>query len=221
MAEYSLGVITHPTHAPRLVVLLVLELGRHFKCWLSVDSGRSESCELNRQFSERTRDLPKGEGGGVIAAHTVNSPARRSGCRTEVKIGGAGRVGAEAGTEEELPQVECASADISADEILIHGLEHGWGRDVPGKNAVAKAGRKALDLGLDAFGHVDGGGVGDVTVGPEDVTAGRRAGWIEQGWLGEENERALGVTATGDIVFCLRDVLEGSAEMNGDGAATR
>src|SRR5947209_15886153 len=62
---------------------------------------------------------------------------------------------------------------------------------MPRQDAVAEAGRKSLDLRLDAIGHVDGTTVGHVTVRPHRLLPARRTCGIEQTLLSQEDEGVL------------------------------
>jgi hypothetical protein len=53
---------------------------------------------------------------------------------------------------------------------------------------------------------------------PQYVSALRRAGRVKQRGLGGENERLVGMKATGYGIFIGRDFLEGTAKVNRDGA---
>jgi len=130
-------------------------------------------------------EVAEGDAGGVGSAHAVDAAAGRSGRGAEVDAGRGGAVLVVGGAEEELAEVDGPTADVATDEVGVHGFEGGWGGDVAGEDAVAEAGGETLDLGLDAREHVFARAVGDVAVGPGDVLAGRGAGGIEEGRLGE------------------------------------
>ena len=68
-----------------------------------------------------------------------------------------------------------AARDVAADVGRVVRLEPRRPGDVAGQHEVAEARREALDLGLDALGHVDGRAVGHVAVGPQRVLPGRGA----------------------------------------------
>jgi len=61
------------------------------------------------------------------------------------------------------------------------------------ENAVAKTWREAFDLLFDGVTHVARRSVRDVTISPQRMLTRRRAGCIEERWLGDEDERLFGV----------------------------
>src|SRR5690606_29592756 len=91
---------------------------------------------------------------------------------------------------------------------------------MPRENAVAETRGEALDLRLDARGHVFGAAVRHVTIRPRGVLAGRSARRIEQRLLGDEYERTLGRTTLHHFGFGMQDIVESPADMNRGGAAT-
>src|SRR5215204_6023949 len=93
-------------------------------------------------------------------------------------------------------------------------LERGGPHDVPADDEVAKRGREALDLGLDAFGHVLLRPVRDVAVRPGGLSAAR----IEAPGLREQDERMLGGAALPRVSLGRRDLGQRAAEVNGSGA---
>jgi hypothetical protein len=169
--------------------------------------------------ASRQPQMPEGRFSRVVAAHAMHAGAGRGGGGAEIDAGRAGGVGAQRGAQEELAEGERAAGDVAAEEVGVQGLKSGGRRDVTRQNAVAEAGGEALDLGLNARGHVLGRAVGDVAVGPEDVAAGRGAGGIEERGLRGEDERALGGAALGDGGFRGGDLFECAAEMDRGGAA--
>ena len=83
-------------------------------------------------------------------------------------------------------------------------------RDVARKDAVAKSRSVALDLRLDAFGHVDGRAIRHVAVRPEHVLSLGRAGRIEERWLRSQDERALGMPPLAHVVLARSDFFQGA-----------
>ena len=86
------------------------------------------------------------------------------------------------------------------------------------EDAVAKPWREALDLGFDTLGHIDCRSVGHVTVSPGNVFSFRRARLVKERWLGEQNERALGMLSVGDDAFGSCNLFKRAAEMDSPGA---
>src|SRR5206468_11565941 len=82
---------------------------------------------------------------------------------------------------------------------------------VPREHALAEARCEALELRLDALGHVDGRAVRHVAVGPDRVLARGRARLIEEALLADEHERALGRVALPHLALGVRDVVERAA----------
>jgi hypothetical protein len=121
------------------------------------------------------------------------------------------------GAEKDLAHREGPAGYIAADKIGVHGLKPRGRKCAAGKDAVTETGSEALYLSFDAIGHVDGGTVGDVAVGPEDMLALRRARRVKERGLGGENERLIGMKAMGDRIFTGGDFFEGAAKVNCDG----
>jgi hypothetical protein len=86
-----------------------------------------------------------------------------------------------------------------------------WRKDPAGENTIAKAGGETFDLGFQGLQHVYVGTVGDVAVGPCNVLPCRSACGVEETWLGEEYEGALGMPTVAHIVFGRGDFLECTA----------
>ncbi len=120
--------------------------------------------------------------------------------------------------EEKLAEVGGAAGDVTANEVGVHLFEGGGRKDAACENAVAESGSEALDLRFEGFEHVDGGTVGDVTVGPGGVLPCRRTRGIEATRLREQDERAFGVAPLARIAFGGSDFCGAAAEMHGGGA---
>ena len=88
-----------------------------------------------------------------------------------------------------------------------------------GDDPVAEAGGEALDLGLDPAGHIHGGAMWHVAIGPGRRLAGRGPSRIPWCVLDEQDIRPVGMAAGGDIRLCGRDLVEGPAEVDGGRAA--
>ncbi len=119
--------------------------------------------------------------GGVVAAHAVDAAARGRGGRAKEDARIRCRVGVEArdGASEELEHVGDAAGDGAAHVVRVHALEVEGRGLVASEDALAEAGREALELALDGVGHVDGGARGDVTVGVAGVLSGGRTARVE------------------------------------------
>src|SRR5207247_1375061 len=102
---------------------------------------------------------------------------------------------------EQLAQIRRAAADVAADEVRVRSFHFRAIADVPRQDALAEAGRKALDLLFDALGHVESRRVGNVAVGPGDMFTCGRAAFVEQTRLGEQDERTFGRFALGDFAL--------------------
>jgi len=119
-----------------------------------------------------------------------------------------------------LGEVVLAAGHVAADHRGVVALQFRGTAGVAGEDAIAKAGGEALDLLLDAGGHVGGATRGDVAVGPAGVATGGSAGGIDQGLLSDEDERTFGRPAVCHFRFGAEDLLETAADVNGGGLAT-
>ena len=153
----------------------------------------------------------------MVAAHAVDTTAGRRGGRAKVEVGSGGAVLTGRGAEDKLSGRDGAAADVAADEVGVGSLEAGGRGDVASENGAGETGSEALDLGFEAREHVFGAAVRHVAVGPGDVLAGGRAGGIEEGGLGEQDEGTRGGAAGGHGGLGGGDLLEGAAEVNGGG----
>ena len=84
---------------------------------------------------------------------------------------------------------------------------------LPGANQGAEARREALDLRLDAVGHVLRRAERDVAVGPGRVQSGRGSRVVEEGRLRQQDVRAFRVAAFARRALGLGDLLERAAEV--------
>ncbi len=91
---------------------------------------------------------------------------------------------------------------------------------MPREDAVAKSWSKTFDLRLDARQHVEGGAIGNMAIRPGYVLAFGSAARIEQGRLGEQHKRLLGVKAMSHGIFRGGNLRHGSAQVHGCGART-
>ena len=110
------------------------------------------------------------------------------------------------------------AADRAADVVRVVAFEIGRGHRCARQDEVAEAGREALELRLDARGHVDAGAARHVAVGPGGVLSGRRARRVEQALLRDDHVRPLRVLAAPDGRLAADDLLERSADVDGAGA---
>src|SRR5215468_8209406 len=112
--------------------------------------------------------------GGEVATHAVHAAARRGRGRADEEARVRRRVGIESGYRagEELPEIGDTTGDRTADVVRILTLEIRRTHRVARQNAVAEAGREALDLALDRVGVVGGRSRRHVAVGVARVLAG-------------------------------------------------
>ena len=83
-----------------------------------------------------------------------------------------------------------------------------------GEDAVAEAGREALDLGLDPGRHVHGGSRRHVAIGPGGAFARRRSRPVPGLVLDEQNEGAIWMSSGSHVRLRGRDLLERPAEVD-------
>src|SRR6266850_2550407 len=154
--------------------------------------------------------------GGVIPAHSMHSPTRRSRGGAEVDVTRGRRVGIEAKerARHELEQRVRATADVATDVVRVVALDLGGAHDRTREDPIAEPGGEALELRLDSLGHVKGGPVGNVAVRPYRVLPRGRARWIEEALLADEDEGALRGPSMRDLGFALSDLIERAAEVH-------
>jgi len=155
----------------------------------------------------------------VVAAHAVDSTAGWRGRGAEIDVGCGGPVLAGCGAENKLPEGDGAAADVSTDEIGVGGFQSGGRGDVPGEHGTGEARGEALNLSFEAGEHVFGAAVGDVAVGPRDVSASGRARGVEERWLREQHEGTISGAAGGHGRFGDGDVFHRAAEVHGCSAS--
>src|SRR5439155_3451957 len=150
----------------------------------------------------------------------MHAAARRRRGAAEIEVAGAGRVWLDrpARAHEELRQSVRAVRDVAPDVVRVVALDVGGRHHVPREHALAETRCEALELRLDALGHVDGRAVRHVAVGPDRVLARGRARLIEEALLADEHEWALGRVALPHLALGVRDVVERAAHMHGPGA---
>ncbi len=112
-----------------------------------------------------------------------------------------------------------AAVDVAADVVGVVIFELAGVAGGAAEDGVAESGGETFDLAFDGVGHIAGGAVGDVGVGPDGVVAGGGAGGVEEALLGDEDERFFGVFVAAHGAFGGGDFFEGSAEVDGSGAA--
>src|SRR5215207_9689272 len=168
-------------------------------------------------------DAPQGRLRRPVAAHAVDAAAGRGGAGAEVEAAVGRRVGVVTGdgAGEELSEVVGPAADVAADHVRVVPFELDGVDGVARDDEVAEAGGEALDLSLDAFGHVHVRAVRDVAVGPARLLARGRARLVEEALLRDDDEGPLGVRAAPDGGLGLRDLLDGGAEVDGRRAPAR
>jgi len=137
---------------------------------------------------------------GVVAAHAVDSAAWWRGGRAYIEVPDGGGVMAPGGAEEELAEIYGAAGDVATDQVGVHS-SRARGKRCGGLERNRGSRGETFDLRFDGWEHIDGGAVGDVAVGPGDVLPCWGASGIEKGWLREQDERAIGVTAVAHVVF--------------------
>src|ERR1700759_2692599 len=93
---------------------------------------------------------------------------------------------------EESADIRGAARGNATDVAGVVPLEVRWRRAVAFQHDRPKAWRKAFDLSLYAFRHVDVGAKWHVTVCVAGLLPGRRAGSIELALLADHHERPLG-----------------------------
>src|SRR6185503_9205012 len=146
----------------------------------------------------------------------------QGGIRRRVRVEARDRAG------EELEEVRGSTTDRAADGRGIVTFDVGRGARVACQDQVAKTRGEALDLRLDAPGHVDGRRVRNVAVRVARVPAHGRAQRVEQALLRDEHEGSLGDLAApgralrrGDLLQLPPDVHRGdtlaTARAPGDG----
>ena len=117
----------------------------------------------------------QGSAGREIAAHAMNAAYSGSRGGAEIDVGIGGGITVPRWPEDCLAQRHSTAADITALKVGIHGFKHCRRRNGTRKDAVTKAGSKALYLCFDAAGHIDGRAVGNMTVCPGNMFAFRRS----------------------------------------------
>src|SRR5262249_14871569 len=132
-------------------------------------------------------------------------------------VRGGVRVESRHGPGEELPEVGDAARDRAADVVGIVVLKLPRPQGVPRENAVAEAGREALDLSLDDVRPVDGRPRRDVAVRVARVLASGGPAAVELALLDEEDEGSLGMLTAPDGGLAGRDLVERAAEVDGRG----
>src|SRR5215210_3799173 len=107
--------------------------------------------------------------GGVEAAHTMDSAARRSRRRANEHPRVRCRVRVEAWqrASEELTDVLEAAVDVPADEVRVVALQFRRTRDRFCDDTIPKSRGETFDLPFDPLGHVLGRAVRDMTVSPK------------------------------------------------------
>src|SRR5579864_3578681 len=84
----------------------------------------------------------------------------------------------------------------------------------PGRNAIAKAGSKSLNLPLDGCGHISGITVRNMTISPGSVLALWRAGGVEETRLRQQHKRTARGFACPVGTFGFADLRQRSSQMD-------
>ena len=129
----------------------------------------------------------------------MDGPAREGGGAAYVQAAHGCAIWSQRGDGAEYDLVErvAAAADVAADEVCVAALEIPGRQHMPGKDALTKAGREALELVLHAL-HVAVALAGPVNrvramrVGPRGVASGGSAGRVGKRLLADEHEGPLG-----------------------------
>ena len=153
----------------------------------------------------------------MVAAHSVDAGAGRSGGRTEEQARVRRGVGvpAESRTGERLWEIHDAARDVSADVIWIVGFPVNGRGGAAGEDALAEAGGETFHLNLDAIGHRLGRAGGHVAIAPGGVLSRRCPRRVEKAGLRQQDEGVLDTGATPRRRLGCRDLLKGSANMDG------
>src|SRR5262249_40087543 len=99
-------------------------------------------------------------------------------------------------------------------DVGIVLLERRRSHDRPGQDAAAKAGSKAFHLTFDGRDHIAGVAIGNVTVTPCRMLAGRGARGIEQAGLREQHKRTWRSLSLPGTSLGLADLIQRAAQMN-------
>src|SRR5947207_725992 len=181
-------IVARATGARRFAVAVgVMSRGGVPRRLFLLRSRAGEPLPLGRGIS-----APEDGAGRQVTAHAVGTWARRRRGGAEVEPRQRRGVAAPRG---ELREQVRPARDVAADEIRVFALEVSGRARAAREDAVAKAGREALDLLLDCRTHVDGRAVRDVAVRPGRVLAGRGTGVVEETLLREQDEGPLRVAS--------------------------
>src|SRR6186997_2827070 len=88
-----------------------------------------------------------------------------------------------------------SARDVAAGDVRVAMLDVARVHDDAREHAPTEARREALELRLDAVGHVHGRAVRNMAVRPERLFPGRRATGIEETLLRHQHEGPLGMLA--------------------------
>src|SRR5271156_4360125 len=156
----------------------------------------------------------------MVAAHAVNSSARRGRRRAEVKIPQRSCILADTRSEKNLPHRHRPTADVASDKVGVPRLQGCRGGDMTAKNAIAETRSKALDLIFNPFLHIharsEDSPIRHMTVSPRDVFARRSASRVEEARLRHQYKRPLGMLPMSHRPLRLGNLLERPADMDGN-----
>jgi hypothetical protein len=85
----------------------------------------------------------------VVASHSVDASARRSGCPAEIKIRPRRAIERERRSKKKLPDIHCAAQKIAADQIRVPPLKACRLGNGSSQNAIAKSWCETRDLAFD------------------------------------------------------------------------
>ena len=120
--------------------------------WSARRAGRQRPGQLPRPVRRHAR-LGERQARGGVAGHAVHRPPGERGGAAEVEAAHRRAVGGERGhrPEDHLAERVAAAADVAADEVRVAALQIAGAEHVAREDPLAKAGREALDLRLDAL----------------------------------------------------------------------
>ena len=124
----------------------------------------------------------------------------------------------DAGSKKELPHRECSAADVTAHKIRVHLFKQYGRKSTPRHHAITKSRCEALDLRFDARCHIEVRPIGNVTIRPEHVFAGRGPRRVIEGGLRNQHERLLGTPSICHRSFRCCDLFERAAKVQTDRA---
>ncbi len=107
-----------------------------------------------------------------------------------------------------------SARDVASYEVSVHALKICGREDSPRQDAIAEAGREAIDLIFEVVKHVYLRPIRHMTIGPGCVFACRGPCAIEKTGLGQQNEGTVGVLSHSYCIFGRGNLLKRSADMH-------